>query len=99
MSAIVPRRGAHASKGTAQHPIAHGGSKPLPGAMPSGLSMEECFAYFNPISADEVDHVTARWTSALLSAAEWFHTDGPTTPQQQTAPAQQQQQQQQEKRQ
>lgn len=91
-SAIVPRRGAHSTKGSIQHPITHGGSKPLPGAMPSGLSMEECFAYFNPISADEVDHVTARWTSALISGAEYFLEEG------QQAPAQQQQQQQ-EKRQ
>jgi hypothetical protein len=83
-----------------QHPIvAHGGSKPLPGAMPSGLSMEECFAYFNPISADEVDHVTARWTSALLSAAEYFHTDGSSSQQQANPAQQQQQQQQQDKRQ
>jgi hypothetical protein len=101
-SAIVPRHGAgHGhTKGVAQHPIvAHGGSKPLPGAMPSGLSMEECFAYFNPISADEVDHVTARWTSALLSAAEYFHTDGSSSQQQANPAQQQQQQQQQDKRQ
>ena len=50
-----------------------GGAKPLPAAQPMQPDMgaNDCFAFFNPTSAEELNLVADTWADALLVASEY----------------------------
>ena len=46
-------------------------------ALKADMSLNDCFAYFNPTDAAGVEEVRAQWTEALLRAAEFHITPPP----------------------
>jgi len=93
MSAVVrrahpaPAPGAAAAAGGArallhagaQHPLTPGGARPAAPVAPD-MGAGECFAYFNPVAADDVQPLARRWGSALVRAAEFFIEHPPAAP-------------------
>ena len=59
-------------KHAAQQTLMPGGAKPMGPAMPD-MSATDCFAYFNPTSADEMGRVAGTWAEALVTGAEFLN--------------------------
>jgi len=71
----VERDAPRARKLTAGHPLMPGGARPLPAASAAkpDMSATDCFAYFNPTSADEMARVVSTWAEALVVGSEFLN--------------------------
>ena len=78
--AVLPHRGAEVTArklSAAAHAgpagvLMPGGARPAPAAMPD-MSQSDCFAYFNPTSANEMAKVAATWAEALVAGSEFLN--------------------------
>ena len=62
----------HPHKLAAQHSLMPGGAKPGAPLMPD-MSASDCFAYFNPTSADEMARVAGTWAEAIVVGSEYLN--------------------------
>jgi hypothetical protein len=62
----------HPHKLAAQHSLMPGGAKPGAPVMPD-MSASDCFAYFNPTSADEMARVAGTWAEAIVVGSEYLN--------------------------